>query len=156
MFGNYSIKNSFNSIKKKNLPTICYFLFNTTGLQYSTHSPEFTVLKWEIKCLIVCSFIFAWSGYGSGSRLKFRIHADLDPQNLWVLKNSLSGSDFNILFSLNKKFLYTSIGTGTLIEVLFKFTQLHYWLWPDIRLFDNLIYDWISCCCILCPAWCWV
>ena len=85
IFGNYK-KHTLNSIKKKNLPVpnICHFLFHTTVhwvQSYSTHSPEFAGLKWEIKFLFICSFIFAGSrtiipdpdpGKSSGSKV-FRI-----------------------------------------------------------------------------------
>ena len=43
-------KHTLNSIEKKGLPTICHFLVHTSVLyMYSTHSQEFTGLKWEIK-----------------------------------------------------------------------------------------------------------
>ena len=45
---------------------------------YRIHILEFTGLK------VICSFIFGWirnNNSGSGSRQKFRIHADPDPQH---------------------------------------------------------------------------
>ena len=86
-----------NSIKKKNLPTICHFLFHTTVLQYTQ------------------------------SRQKFRIHADPGPQHcmynnnqqqqktsLWVL--------FLCFFLINAKyvtcfFLTNSRYTGSVKSV---------------------------------------
>ena len=56
-----------NSIKTKNLPTICHFPFHTTLQSYRTHSPEFTCLKLEIKFLFICSFIFCWIPVRIGS-----------------------------------------------------------------------------------------
>ena len=49
-------------------------------LSNSTNSPEFTVL-------VTCSFTFCWiriRNYNSGSRQKFRVHADPDPQHPWI------------------------------------------------------------------------
>ena len=85
IIGNYE-KNTFNSIKKKNLSTICHFLQYFILQSYSTHSPEFTGLNWENKFLFILSFLFCWirnnnSESRSGSRQKFRIHADPDPQH---------------------------------------------------------------------------
>ena len=95
-------KNTFNSIKKKNLSTICHFLQYFILQSYSTHSPEFTGLNWENKFLFILSFLFCWirnnnSESRSGSRQKFRIHADPDPQH-WNFGNFLSL--FNFLFSV--------------------------------------------------------
>ena len=47
-----------NSIIEKNLPTIVIFYFKLQS--YSTHSPEFTGLKFEIKFLFICGYIFFW------------------------------------------------------------------------------------------------
>ena len=86
-------KNTFNSIKKKNLSTICHFLQYFILQSYSTHSPEFTGLNWENKFLFILSFLFCWirnnnSESRSGSRQKFRIHADPDPQH-WLQSSSV-------------------------------------------------------------------
>ena len=86
IFGNCK-QTTLNSIIKKNLSTICHFLchflFHTSVLQYT--KPR---IRREIRILItgICSFMFCWiqirnNNSGSGSRQKFRIHADPDPQH---------------------------------------------------------------------------
>ena len=67
---------TLNSIKIKNLPTICHVLFHTTVLQ-CTHSPEFTGLKFKIVFIYASAFIFCWTIPNSGSRQKF----NPDPQH---------------------------------------------------------------------------
>ena len=67
------------------LPFSTYFILQSN----STHSLEFTDLKLEIKFWFTCFFIVCWirirNNINSGSREKFRIHADpdsdSDPQN---------------------------------------------------------------------------
>ena len=70
-----------NSIIKKNLSTICHFLLNTTVLllQY-TESRIHT----EITFLPTVSALSYLAGSGSGSRQKFRIHAEPDPRHFFL------------------------------------------------------------------------
>ena len=87
----------------KLLPTIFYFVLQS----YSTHSPEFTGDRLKMRneiviYLFICNLIFCWirirnNNFGSGSRQKFRIHADPNPQH-WVNQFRLS--------SVNKKVIY--------------------------------------------------
>ena len=58
---------------------ILYFIIQTD----STHSPEFIGLKLDdFIFLFICSFIFCWIRINnSGSRIKFQIHADPNPQH---------------------------------------------------------------------------
>ena len=75
-------KKLYNLIKKKILSTICHHLFHTIQ-SYSTNSQEFTVL-------FICSFTFCWiwiQNNNSGSRQKFWIHVDPDPQHCfyWII-----------------------------------------------------------------------
>ena len=72
IFGNCK-KTTLKSIIKKNLSTICNFIFHTTVLQYSKSR-----IQREMTFLFICSFIFCWirirnNNSGSGSRQKFRI-----------------------------------------------------------------------------------
>ena len=84
-------KTTLNLIIKKNLSTICHFLFHTTVLQYKSR------IQREITFLFFCSFIFCWirirnNNSESGSRHKFRIHADPDTQHwLWQQVFFLNG-----------------------------------------------------------------
>ena len=62
---------------QKEESTMFYFILQS----YSTHSPEFTGLKFKIrnKIWIICSFLFSWiwiRNNNSGSRKKFRIQPD--------------------------------------------------------------------------------
>ena len=64
-----------------NLSTIFHFLFHTTVLQYTKSK-----IQKEITFLFICSFLFCWirirnNNSWSGSRQKFRIHADPDTQH---------------------------------------------------------------------------
>ena len=72
-------KHTLNSIKKKNLSTICHFLFHTTVLQYTKSRIHRS--KIIFKFFIYLLFHFCW------------IHADPDPQhclNLNLLTSILS------------------------------------------------------------------
>ena len=78
---------------------ILYFTIQS----YSTPIPEFTCLKLEIKLLLICSFFFCWiriwnKNFGSGSRQKFRIQPDPDPQHcmLSVLHWERCGASFKL------------------------------------------------------------
>ena len=69
-----------NSIIEKNLPTIVIFYFKLQS--YSTHSPEFTGLKFEIKFLFICGYIFFWIRIQE----KFRIRHHPGPQQCRNIK----------------------------------------------------------------------
>ena len=65
IFGNYFFKIPSNSIKKKNLPTICHFLFHNSVLRYTQskiHRPKIII------------FLFYFSALSFFCRQKFRIH----------------------------------------------------------------------------------
>ena len=90
-----------NSIIKKNLSTICHFIFHTTVLQYTKSR-----IRRENTFLLVCTFIFNWiriRNNNSGSRQKFRIHADPDPQH-WLKATVKFGFCGFCCAKLNKSF----------------------------------------------------
>ena len=67
------VKNTLNSIIKKNISTIWHFLLNTAVLQYTGSR-----IRRETTFLFICSFIFCWirirnNNSGSRFRQKFRI-----------------------------------------------------------------------------------
>ena len=69
------------SIYGKKKKYLCHFPFHTS---HCTHSTEFTGLKLDKIFLFICSFIFCWiriQHNNSGSRKKFRVQPDSDPQN---------------------------------------------------------------------------
>ena len=83
------------SPRRYQLSAIFSFIIHTTVQSYSTHSPKFTGLKLDINYFCICTLIFCWirirnnnsdfcwiriRNNNSGSREKFRIHVDPDPQ----------------------------------------------------------------------------
>ena len=80
IFGNCK-KHTINSIIKKNLSTICHFLFHNTVLQYTVHSPEFTE-----KLHFYLSALSYFAGSRSGTIIpdpskSSGSHADPDPHH---------------------------------------------------------------------------
>ena len=68
----------FGNYEKQQIVGKAFFLLNLVFYfmlqSYSTDSPEFTGLKWELILLFICSFIFCW------------IHADPDPHSATLLE----------------------------------------------------------------------
>ena len=78
------MKKPLNSTKRRIYQLSAIFYFQQyTGTQSRIHK--------EITVLFICSFIFSWiwnNNSRSGSKQKFRIHADPDPQ-LWIKQKNL-------------------------------------------------------------------
>ena len=77
-----------------------------------------TVQKVQNSVLFICSYTFCWIrnyNSGSGSRLKFRIHADLDPY-LTLLKRHIKVPVRNILV-----YRYTVYTICVKVKMLYKF-----------------------------------
>ena len=72
------IQSIFNQFRRKEefaVSTICYFLFFILLVQsYSTHSPEFTGLNFEIKFLLICSFFLCWIRNNNSGSVRIQIH----------------------------------------------------------------------------------
>ena len=89
IFGNCK-QNHLKFNHKKNLSTICHFLFHTTVLQHTKSG-----IQREITFSFICFFIFCWirirnNNFESGSRQKFRIHADTDPDPQHWFNNTVA------------------------------------------------------------------
>ena len=83
---------TLNLIIKKNLKTICHFIFHTTVLQYA----KFRIHR-EITFLLICPFIFSW----------IRIHADPDPQHCLIVCKLLTKKKFlKLVFVLQDREQY--------------------------------------------------
>ena len=105
-------KITLNSIKKMNIQTICHFLIYTVQF-YSIHSQEFTGLTFDITFYLSALSFFVGSGsrtnnFGSGSREKFRIHANPDRQHCcWVKLRGVIAKEWWILdFPIFQKYSF--------------------------------------------------
>ena len=97
IINNYAL----NSIKKNNLPTngSCHFLFHTSVLQnLSSESSCLNLMNKTKIYLLFYSWWFRIRNHNSGSRKKFRIQPDPDPQHCVKPRETLKIS--NSIFSL--------------------------------------------------------